>query len=255
MKRQIFTILLVLLCFGLTNVYAGWYECYNFKGTIGNYPITLSIQIRKGYFGEKEKKNFNVIGVYKYDKFNNPINLEGKIDFATNKASLYEITGNKYTATIEFEFTKGSPQGVWKNLATKKVLPLELKYISQLLDTVAENEVSDVGILQTNSLPDFYFVGDYSKIAGADRAQMNKLNIIRKKDNSIYQTIDFSKINSQTGNVMTIIFSNVEILDENKQRLKVTNNIGRVGGFLTIVFNSKTKRFILNPEPRGDGPG
>ncbi|RZK04287.1 MAG: hypothetical protein EOO46_16915, partial [Flavobacterium sp.] len=134
MAKRIFTILLILLSLGLSKVYAGWYECYNFKGTIGNYPITFSVQVRKGYFGEKEKKNFNIVGVYKYDKFNNPINLEGKIDFATKKALLYEISDNKHTATFEFDFSKNECRGVWRNLSIKKTLPLQLNYVSQLID-------------------------------------------------------------------------------------------------------------------------
>jgi len=254
MTKHTFTIFLFFLCFGLTKVYAGWYECYNFKGTIDKYPITLSIQVRDGYFGEKDKKDLNIIGVYKYDKHNEPIRLEGKINFKDNKALLYEISNNKHSATFEFDFSKIECVGIWRNLSTNKIMPLHLIYVSKLIDTLEENQSANIDILQANSLPDFYFVGIYSKTVGGNKAQMDKLQIIRKKDNIIFQTIDFSKIETKTGNVRTIIYDNVEIIDTNAKKLNVWNDIGRMGGYLTITFNSKIQKFKLNPKPKIDGP-
>jgi hypothetical protein len=254
MIKKIFAVLLFLLSFGLTKVYAGWYECYNFKGTIDKYPITLSLQVRQGYFGENDKKNYNIIGIYKYDKHNDPIRLEGKINFENNKGLLYEISDNKHAAVFEFDFSKIKCDGVWRNLSTNKTLPLHLNFVSQLIDTLEESQFAKIEILQAISLTDFYFVGEYLKVVGVDRAEMNKLKIIRKKDNVIFQTIDFSKVKSQTGNVMTIIFDNVAIIDVKTMEFNVSNNIGRIGGFLTVHFNAKTQKFKLNPKPIVDGP-
>ncbi len=180
MTKYTLTILLFLLICGLTKVYAGWYECYNYKGTIDKYSITFSIQVRDGYFGEKDKKDFNVIGVYKYDKHNDPIRLEGKINFKNNKALLYEISNNKHSATFEFDFSEIECIGIWRNLSTNKTMPLHLNCVSKLIDTLEENQSTNIQILQANSLTDFYFVGDYSKVVGEDRAQMNQLRIIQK---------------------------------------------------------------------------
>jgi hypothetical protein len=238
----------------LTRVQAGWYECYNFKGTIDKYPITLSIQVIDDYFGKNDKNDFNIIGVYKYDNYNNPIRLEGKINFKDNKALLYEISNSNYSATFEFDFSETECDGIWRNLSTNKTMPLHLNYVSQLVDTVEENKSANIEILQANSLRDFYLVGIYFKTAGEESAHMDKLQIIKKKDKIIFQTIDFSTIESKTGNVATIIYDNVEVEDLGENKLNVQNYIGRRGGYLTLTFNSQTRKFKLDPKLEIDGP-
>jgi hypothetical protein len=248
------SVLLVLLSIGLSPVYAGWYQCYNFKGSIDKYPVTFSIQVKPGYFGEKEKKHYNIIGVYKYDNHNQPIRLEGKIDFTTNKALLYEINNNRYTASFTFDFSVTSITGTWKNLHNNSTLPLTLQYVSQLVDTAESDQFSGIEILQAASLKDFYFTGLYTKKAGDDRAQMTELNIINKKDNTVFQAIDLLLVETQTGNVATILFDNVYITDDKAKKILVLNNTGRVGGYVIIYFDPKTKKFVLNPEPIAEGP-
>lgn len=231
-----------------TKSYAGWYKCYNFKGTIDKYPISFSLQITEDYFGEKTKKEFNINGVYKYDKHNNPIKLEGKIDFKNNKAFIYEIQNNKNTAVFEFNFSENKCNGTWTNLTNKKVLPLHLNLVSKLFDTSIETSFETIEILQFNSLTDYYFVGIYSKNKGADSANMNKLKIIRKSDNSILQILDFSKIDTPTGNLMTVIYDNVINVNIKTKMLIISNNIGRVGGYITVKYNPKTNTFNIDPE-------
>jgi hypothetical protein len=253
MTKQIFTILLFLLTASTTNVYAGWYACYNYKGTIDKYPITLSIQVNEGYFGEKAKKDFNIIGVYKYDKQNSPIRLEGKMNEKDNTVMLYEIHQNQQTAVLEFVFSEQECTGTWKAVSDKNALALHLHFVSKLIDTVPENQAENIEILQMNALKDFYFTGIYSKKEGQDKAQMDYLQIIRKKDNVLFQTIDFSAIETTTGNVSTIIYENVEITDLKTKSVTVWNNIGKMGGYLTIRFNAKTQKFKLNPKPFIEG--
>lgn len=245
--------IIIFFIFSITNTYAGWYKCYNFKGTIDKYPISFSIQITEDYFGEKAKKGFNINGVYKYDKHNNPIKLEGKIDFKNNKAFIYEIQNNKNTALFEFNFSENNCNGTWVSLTTKKVLPLHLNLVSKLFDTSKETAFETIEILQFNSLTDFYFVGVYSKKIGADSATMNKLKIIRKNDNSIFQILDFSKIETETGNLMTVIYDNVMNADIKTRQVLISNNIGRVGGYITVNYTSKTKKFKISPEPTIEG--
>src|SRR5688500_18018828 len=95
--------ILLLVFFVLTTAktFAGWYEVYNFTGFIDKYPVTLSFQVYDGYFGEPEKKHYNITGVYKYDKFNNPIRLIGKFDQNTNQLEIYELDADEnITATF-----------------------------------------------------------------------------------------------------------------------------------------------------------
>ncbi len=237
----------------MTNTYAGWYKCYNYEGTIDKYPISFSIQITEDYFGEKGKKDFNINGIYKYDKHNNPIKLEGKIDFKTNKACIYEVINNKNTAAFEFYFSENTLNGTWTNLSTKKILPLHLNFLSKLVDTSEEDKFENIEIIQLNSLPDYYFIGIYSKVNGESRAKMDRLKIIRKNDNSIFQILDFSSIETETGNVRTIIYDNVEVVDVKTKELSIWNNIGRMGGYLTVKYNFKKNKFKVNPKPTIDG--
>ncbi len=253
MKSTTLITLTILIIFGFIKADAGWYECYNFSGTIDKSPITLSIQMREDYFGEKNKKDFNIIGVYKYDKNNAPIKLEGRRNSGDNKVVLYEVTGEKQTAAFEFEFSENESKGFWKNLSTAQKLPLNLKYVSKITDTAQENEFSNVEILQANSLKDFYFTGVYSKIKNQADAQMTELKIIRKTDNSVFQTLNFSKVEAPMGNLMTIIFDNIEA-DNKSKNFTIWSKIGRTGGYLTVNYNLKKKKFILNPNPKIDGP-
>lgn len=252
MKKVSFKIIIILI-FSITNTYAGWYKCYNYKGTIDKYPISFSIQITEDYFGEKEK-GFNINGIYKYDKHNNPIKLEGKIDFKNNKAYIYEVQNSKNTAVFEFNFSEGDCNGTWENLSTKKTLPLHLSFISKLLDTSENDLFYDVEIIQSNSLLNYYFIGIYSKLDSEDRAYMEKLKIIRKSDNSIFQILDFSYIETDTGNVKTVIYDNVEVVNAKTKELIIWNNIGKMGGYFTVKYNSKKNKFQINPKLIIDGP-
>jgi uncharacterized NAD(P)/FAD-binding protein YdhS len=82
-------------------------------------------------------------------------------------------------------------------------LPLQLNFVSKLRDQSETDVYSKIEILQAKTLKEFYFVGVYSQ-KGDYRAQMDQLKIVRKKDNSVFQTLDFSKQENLVGNVMTI---------------------------------------------------
>ena len=166
---------------------------------------------------------------------------------------LYEINGKKQTAVFEFDFSENESTGFWTNLLTKQKSPISLKYTSKILDTTPENQFTNVEILQANSLKDFYFIGLYSKNKDENDAQMTDLKIIKKKDNSLFQTLNFSKVENPTGNVMTIIFDNVET-DNKLNGFTISNKIGRMGGHLTVNYDLKKKSFILNPKAKRDGP-
>ncbi len=236
--------MVILVLLGLTKSYAGWYTCYNYKGTLGKYPITLSIQVTEGFFGEKGKKEFNLNGVYKYDKYNNPIKLEGILK--DNRIRLYESHNGKVSAILEFDFSKEISNGYWTDVATKKVLSLNLKYHSELIDTHEEYFFEHIDILQLQALKDFYFIGSYSKDKGEMRARLEKFKIINKKDNTVFQIIDFSDLDYTVGNVITIIYQNIEINDFKKNKLDVWCNVGRMGGWLTLNFDKRKNKFTTN---------
>lgn len=245
MVNRIIILVLFFTITNLTKVCAGWYECYNFKGKVDKYPISLSIQVMEDYFGEKEKKDFNVIGVYRYDKYNEPIRLEGKFNFQTKKVLLYEITNKKRTATFEFDFSERQSNGVWKNLLTNKILQLQLNYISKLIDTEEACQYSNIEIIQSKTLDNFYFIGIYSKVKGEYKAKMDKLKIVSRNDNSEFQILDFSKLENLVGNVSTPIYDNLEITNVKNKEFTIMEDVGKYGGDITIRFDSKRQKFKI----------
>lgn len=251
MIGKYFLLFVIYFALGLSKSYAGWYECYNYEGTIGKYPITLSIQIRDGYFGAEDKKDFNVIGVYKYDKYNNPIKLEGKLK--NNQIRLYEYDKGKESAVLDFEFSENISLGIWTNTKSTKTLPINLKYISKLVDTSEFDTYENVEILQLNSLKNFYFIGVYSKKQDEMSAYMDKIKIVSKQDNTLFQEIDFKDLDFKVGNAITIIYQNTEISDLINNHLIVWCDVGRIGGFFTLRLNKQRNKFVTNYELNIDG--
>ncbi|MCL5244457.1 hypothetical protein M4I21_01465 [Cellulophaga sp. 20_2_10] len=252
MKKKFLLLSTVFLILGLTKSYGGWYQCYNYEGKIGEYPITLSIQITEGYFGEEDKKEFTINGVYKYDKYNNPIKLIGSLK--NNRIKLYENYNDKESAILEFEFLEKISKGYWTDLKSKKTLPLNLTYVSKLTDKSEDASFENVEILQLHSLKDYYFIGVYSKEQDANRVYMSKLKIIKKRDNSIFQMIDFNDLDYSVGNVITIIYQNIEINDLVNNKLDLWCDVGRMGGWFTLSFSNEKNKFSSNYELNIDGP-
>ncbi|TCD26533.1 hypothetical protein EZ456_13155 [Pedobacter psychrodurus] len=248
MKAKLIVFLATLL---LTSVktFAGWYNTYNYAGSIGRYPVTLSFQLKEGYFGEAAKKNYNVIGVYKYDKFNNPIRLEGVFNQNTHEIKIYEYGINdKVYATFHLVFSPQKLTGIWNS--GKSRLNVALQLVNRLSD-LSDEEFDNIEILQFPSLVNYYFIGVYAKKSKSTEAHMRALKIINKENGKIIQTLNFDNIETPTGNLMTIIYDNITTGKDNN--FLISNQIGRVGGYLTVGFNRKNKRFILNPEPVAEG--
>jgi len=248
MKAKLIVLITVLF---LTSVktFAGWYSTFNYKGFIDRYPVTLSFQVKEGYFGEPAKKNYNVIGVYKYDKFNHPVRLEGVFNQSTQEINIYEIAiSGKVSATFKLNFSAQKLTGIWSNGKNKLTVNLNLE---DKLSDISDEAFENVQILQSPSLNNFYFVGVYTKKANDKDACMTSLKIISKANNKVFQTLHFEAIATPTGNLMTIIYDNVTT--GKGDDFLVSNQIGRVGGYLSVRFNQKAKRFILNPNPIAEG--
>ena len=241
-------LLLLLLVTGIGGVRAGWYDCYNFKGMIGSYPITVSVQLRPGYFGEAHKKHFNVVGVYAYDKYHQPIRLEGMLDTTTKQVILYELQEERYTATLQFSLA-GGDAGVWRDSATHKTLPLMMQLVSRLQDIHRSTAFSDVEMLQFQSLPDVFFIGVYSKAAGMEDAEMKTLKIVGKKDGQVRQVLDLTNEEVAAGNLMTIIYDNVWVVKPvSKRGFIVHNKLGRIGAYQVVNYDAGRKRFVVQRE-------
>lgn len=242
-------LILVFLILTAAKTFAGWYEVYNFTGFVDKYPVTLSFQVYDGYFGETQKKHYNIIGVYKYDKFNNPIRLAGEFDQNTYQLEINELDADEnITAIFSLDFIKNELNGTWKS--GNKELQVNLKLKNKLSD-LGEEEFRNIEILQSNSLKDFYFVGIYSKQNESQDTYMNGLRIFNKKTNQLLQTLGFEEVETPTGNVMTIIYDNVTT-DETNDFI-ISNDIGRIGGYLLVAYNPKKNLFFLDPVPVIEG--
>lgn len=247
------SLLILTLLFISHTVSAGWYECYNFNGKVGNSPITLSFQYRPGYFGEQEKQNLNIIGCYKHDKYNNPIRLEGIYVKGSEKIILNEVgEDGMYTAYMELEQTAPNVwQGGWESLNTNKVFDMEFHLTSQLNDTDKNFAFSDIEILQAASLPDYYFTGVYTKNTGGERAYMTALKIFRKKDNTLFQTLSFEDYFDDVGNIKTIIYDHIErnTIGYADGSFQIWCDMGRMGGYYEVLLSLARNRFEVATEP------
>lgn len=242
-------ILLLLFFLFAVKGFAGWYEVYNFTGKIDKFPVTFSLQVRSGYFGESAKKDYNVVGVYKYDKFNNPIRLEGKFDQKNKRIEVYELDNNgKISATFSLTLKAKNLSGNWKNNQKQLNVTLQLK---DKLSDLANEQFENIEILQFQTLKNYYFVGIYKKDSKSEDAVMKDLKIVNKKTNQTFQTLNFDAVETPTGNLMTIIFDNVSADKTND--FIIFNSYGRVGGYLMVRYNAAKKRFILNPSPIAEG--
>ncbi len=252
MLNQRYLLIIVFFAIGITKSHAGWYECYNYKGTIGNYPITLSIQITEDYFGEKDKKEFNINAVYKYDKYNNPIKLEAILK--NNKIRLYENHEDQQTAVLEFDFSEPISTGYWTNSKNKKRLALNLKYISKLNDKTGNDVFEAVEILQLYALKDYYFMGVYSKGENEMRARMERIKIMNKKDDTLFQIMDFNDLDLSVGNIVTIIYQNITVNDFNNSQVYIWCDVGKMGGWFELKFDKQKNKFISDFELKIEGP-
>lgn len=246
----------IVLTISFSNVFGGWFECYNYVGSIDKYPITLSIQIFcRGCSDIKDRKILTVEGVYKYDRINNPIKLKGKIDTTTNKVVIKEFNKNIQVASMNFVFTTDTINGKWISLANNNVRPIKLKYLSQITDTfnVYANKTKvfqKADILMFSSTKNRYFVGEYeynfegNSDVSDSRAKMMRLKIFDKKSNNIIYNIDLSKyypINS-FGNLMTVIYDNVKVIYNG---FSIAEGSGMMGSIVNFHFNPIKNEFVI----------
>jgi hypothetical protein len=248
-------LILIYILWGVTQLHAGWYEVYSFKGMIaGKYPIELLIQTKDTY-SSKNKKIYDLVGIYKYDKFNTPIALEGKID--NGEIELYVVKNKKKVEKFSFSFSKKESIGTWTNLKSKKSMPLSLEYVNTL-DDRERKAFNNVEILQKMTLKDYYFVGVYMLEEDSyPSSRMSSLKIINKKTDKLFQEIDFTSYDVPVGNIMTIIFDHIEYVDlKNKMtKFQLWNGMGRMGGLFTFYWDSKSRKFLRSSTVHVEGQG
>jgi hypothetical protein len=249
----------IAILFYATLCWGGWYECYNFNGTIGKYPINASFQIMDRAFSKSA--HYKVIGNYKYKSKNNPILLYGCFDVTNRKMRIYEVKKNLINgvfynnidtthldsiAVFNFIFDTNTINGSWINLITNQELPLNLNLTAQFKDFSSNDGNSEIPIVQSFSTSDKYFVGEYVYNPHIDeRGRMKCLKVYNKRTDTLIQVIDFTEYSVPIGNVSTPIYNNISITHEG---FWIWANLGPMGTEVYFTFNSKQNYYEITKE-------
>lgn len=198
------------------SVHAGWYIVDNYEGSLGTWPVHLSLQEYDSY-----GSGLNIKGSYYYDKYHAPIPLYGKR--TADVLELCEIHGAEEFERVMVQGTKKSVDtqacpfrltyqgdkltGHWQQ--GEKRYAVALKH-SASLDNTAEELITGkyVDIPFWGQTPTHSFIGHYQ--AGTDGIAVDSISVVNKKTGSVDQTIDPQQHQCQFGFFMTAIYQNME---------------------------------------------
>jgi hypothetical protein len=241
----------VFFCLLSGRAVAGWYHVENFTGSVGPYPVHVSLQTYDS-FGS----GITVEGSYYYDSKDNPIPLYG-----TNKngeVALCEISDDKTfdrvivvgsktpVDTTGCSFSLGvddhGAAGTWSN--GTKSYPVTLKKVATLDDTGDAKLDGTVEIPFWAQTASHMFVGDYAN--SSDGLCMRKLAVIDKATKTVDQLIGFDDDDCNAGMVMTPIYMNVEKSGSGTAALiSVDVRDGKMGHSKDYRYDAATNRYSL----------
>ncbi len=240
--------LLIIIFLIISNQsFAGWYQCYSYKGQLAGMNIHMYLQLRE--INSESKDSVMVAGVYKYDKHNTPISLTGYlVDQEILKLS--ELSNeNEVTASLLLKWSEfGNIKGTWTGQLNKKRHVIKLTQIGSLIDTDSDHVNPQTKIMMGSSFKNEYLVGLYDKEKEDYRAKMLELQIIDKKSNELKYRIDFRDHIVPVGNVMTIIFANAyasESPDSISKNIEMMQDDGRMGTELYLTYDLVSDSFII----------
>lgn len=196
---------------------AGWYQVDNFEGTLGDWPVHLSLQQYDSY-----GSGLTIKGSYYYDKYHAPIPLYGKRTADT--IELCEVHGTEEYDRVLIQGTKQAVdthscpfslthqgevlRGYWQQ--GKKRYAVLLKQTASLDNSSEQEKVTgnSVDIPFWGQTPTHSFIGHYQ--TSADGIVINSVSIVNKKSGKVDQTIDPQQHQCQFGFYMTAIYQNIE---------------------------------------------
>jgi len=237
-------LLLIASIFLTTNVFAGWYNCYSYKGQIAGANVHVYLQLME--INATSRDTIPVSGIYVYDNHNDPIELRGALIKETI-LDLTEYHDNVKFANLKFQWDQQSLDGLWKS--DKKSYKITLTKIGSLSDLKMEYTNKPTEILMASSFREEFLIGIYYKERDDNRARLSELRILSKKTNEVNQVIKFSRNDRPVGNVSTVIFDNVrawENLDKGERAIEVDEDDGHMGQSFFITYNRENKKFIRN---------
>ena len=216
-KPDLLVCAFLILCF---QARADWFEVDNYAGKIGDYYVHVSLQ-RFVYI----HKNTLIKGSYYYDKYREPIVLYGK--FEGNDIFLCEFKNYKQyepfpkkpdfdDCAFRLKDYEDKLMGEWKNKDVN--YPVELKH------TISYASISDKGFEKKDMEIPFWghtrehsFIGIYEM--DDEEIQVNKINVVSKKDGKVIQVIDPQLNDCWFGFYTTYIYEH--IFAENDTTIKL----------------------------------
>lgn len=229
---------------GYSEASESWYVVDNYTGTIGKYPVHLSIQSYD--FGS----DVNVEGSYYYDYHNSPIVLFGKekagdivLCEISGKENFerYIVSGDKYDATTcPFRITKYGQtlKGEWKN----KNINLDVT-LSKVASMDKYNITSKNGELDVPFWGDtdkHSFIGIYKQ--GDDGVTINEIKVLSKDDGQVIQVINPQDNKCDFGFYMTPIYQNVERFSSSS----ISLNCYSTNSDVSVEYRLKGNEYLKN---------
>jgi len=211
-----FTLLTSLLMCSGSHASDSWYVVKNYRGTLGKYPVHVSLQTYQ--FGAY----VSVKGSYYYDKYHAPIALYGretadglvlcevasKTDFEK-----YLLFGERYSLSdCPFRLVNNEQglTGVWQN--EKSTLAVSLSSTASMDQTHIIANQGSIEIPFWGQTATHSFMGVYEN--SGDGLSVNHIKVLDKKQGNVIQVINPQTENCQFGFYMTAIYQNIETIND-----------------------------------------
>ncbi len=213
-----------------------WYVISNYTGSIGNYPVHVSLQTYT--FGAQT----NVKGSYYYDKYRSPIPLYGKetsvgmVLCEVNSDKEYDdyiVEGKKYDlSACPLKLTHGDDalHGTWQS--KKAMLNVVLNKTASLDKTsVSHHTENAIDIPFWGQTTTHSFIGVYEM--NGDDISISQVRAVNKSSGKVDQVIDPQRHNCHFGFYMTAIYQNIERGGNSSQ---IALNCYSTGGDVSILY-------------------
>lgn len=232
--------------------YAGWYQITNYQGTIGSYPVHLSLQ-----YYESFGSGLVFRGSYYYDRRQSPIPLYGKYN-ADGNAELCEVHDkNEFQVMVYgrkegfdttgcnllLTLTSSGAEGIWRN--DKTTLEVKLQRTGLLDNTGAEPVISgDIEVPFWGQTSQHSFRGIYT--AAEYGLTVSSINVIEKRTGKQVQQLLPHEAGCDFGFLMTPVYMNLEDFTHAGQEQVMLNCYVRGSEeHVVYVFNKQQKKFVM----------
>lgn len=156
-------------------------DAENFKGKIGENKIEMFLNF--------DWSNYKVHGIYKYEKFNNIISIDGKIG---EPIEIIEYQNNLPFAKLTFSHFNDMNNpivGIWKKLNDNKEIPIEIKNTEDILCANKACFYEKAEILQKKSTKYEFFKLEIQKNEDNNNPIVTSINVYSKKTGKLIKKI------------------------------------------------------------------